>query len=619
MAIKLTSDIKKKEKAQKPKYNMWQNVVFMIKTAYGNKEKKVLVTTSLLAVFSVLNSLIELYVTPVLLGQVESGVSPFKLIITAVLFTLALMLCGAVTQYIKENEMYGKISTRMVITSLMNEKGCRTSFPNLEDDKFIKLGAKAGNAINSNVAATEGIWETLTALLTNIAGFVIYLIMLTNVDPFLILIITATTFVGYCINNSLSGYGYRHREEEGEIENKLEYSSKLTQEKGISKDIRIFGMRPWLEEIYAKALDAYGAFKNKESNVYVWGSIADIVLTFLRNGIAYFYLINMVVGGGLSVSQFLLYFSTVGGFAAWVSGILGGFTTLHKQSLDISTAREFIEYPEPFKFSDGKSLDADVNKKYEIKLDDVSFKYPEADTYTLEHINLTIHPGEKIAVVGLNGAGKTTLVKLICGFYDPTEGRVLLNGVDIREYNREDYYELFTAVFQQFVMLPGTVSMNVAQTTGEYDINRVKECIRKAGLTDKIESLPKKYDSMLNRRVIEDATELSGGETQRLMLARALYKNAPVVILDEPTAALDPIAEADLYSKYNEMTTGCSSVYISHRLASTRFCDRILLIGEHKILEEGTHASLMKLGGHYAELFEIQSKYYKEGEEFKNE
>ena len=599
---------------------MWQNVGFMVKTAWVEKEKKVLVTTLLLAVLSVINSLIGLYVTPVLLGQVESGVSPMQLVLTAVSFTLALMLCGAVTAYINEFELYGKVTTRLALISAMNEKGCRTSFPNREDDKFIKLSSRASQAVSNNSQASEAIWVTLQSLITNIAGFVIYLVMLTNVDPVLIAVILATTLVGYFINKYLSGYSYRHRDEESEISNKLSYSSKLTQEKGISKDIRIFNMRPWLEELYTKALDAYDAYRKRESNVVIWGSITDLVLTFLRNGVAYFYLINMVIGGGLSVSEFLLYFSTVGGFTGWVGGILGGFTTLHRQSLDICTVREFLEYPEVFKFADGKPLDVDKSKQYEIKLEDVSFKYPAAEKYTLEHISLTIHPGEKIAVVGLNGAGKTTLVKLICGFYDPTEGRVLLNGTDVREYNREDYYKLFTAVFQQFVVLPGSVALNVSQSIDGGDRDKVKECIRKAGLTKKIESLPNGYDTMLNRHIMEeDATELSGGETQRLMLARALYKDAPVVILDEPTAALDPIAEADLYSKYNEMTEGCSSLYISHRLASTRFCDRIILIGEHKILEEGTHASLMKLGGHYAELFEIQSKYYREGEDFKNE
>ena len=204
-------------------------------------------------------------------------------------------------------------------------------------------------------------------------------------------------------------------------------------------------------------------------------------------------------------------------------------------------------------------------------------------------------------------------MKLICGFFDPTHGKVLLDSKDIREFNRQDYYAMFSAVFQNFSLLAGTIAANVAQTEENYDMERIKDCAEKAGLTSKINSLKDGYQTKLNRSVYEDGAELSGGETQKLMLARALYKKAPFIILDEPTAALDPIAEADIYSKYNEMTKGCTSVYISHRLASTRFCDRILLIGNHKIAEEGTHEELLKLSGEYARLFEIQSKYYREG------
>ena len=339
------------------------------------------------------------------------------------------------------------------------------------------------------------------------------------------------------------------------------------------------------------------------------------MLAFLRNGFAYAYLIGLAVAGKLSAAEFLLYFSAVGGFTAWVSGILSGLTELHKQSIDISTVREFIEYPEPFALDEGEHIVPDAKEKYEIKLEDVSFRYDGCSENVLENINLTLHPGEKLAVVGLNGAGKTTLVKLICGFYDPTEGRVLLNGKDIREYNRRDYYTLFSAVFQEFSVLPATIAANVAQTETDIDYARVADCIERAGLTQKMSSLPNGVKSLLNRDIYEDAVDLSGGEMQRLMLARALYKDSPVILLDEPTAALDPISERELYEKYNEMTLGRSSVYISHRLASTRFCDRIILGGPGGSVVQGTRAELRAIGGRYAELFEVQSKYYRKGDE----
>ena len=239
------------------------------------------------------------------------------------------------------------------------------------------------------------------------------------------------------------------------------------------------------------------------------------------------------------------------------------------------------------------------------------FRYEGSGEDTIQDLNLTIRPGERLALVGPNGAGKTTLIKLMCGLLDPTQGSVLLDGEDIRQYDRRDYYRHFSAVFQQFSTLAGTMAENVAQASGgELDRDRVWACLEKAGVADKIRELPRQEDTQLGREVYLDGVDLSGGQLQRLMLARALYKNGPVVVLDEPTAALDPIAESDLYQKYSDLTGNRTSVYISHRLASTRFCDRVLLIENGGIAEEGTHESLLEQGGRYAYLFSIQSKYY---------
>lgn len=253
---------------------------------------------------------------------------------------------------------------------------------------------------------------------------------------------------------------------------------------------------------------------------------------------------------------------------------------------------------------------------YKIKLVNVSYRYPNAQQDTIHNMNLTIRPNENLAIVGLNGAGKTTLVKLICGFLDPTEGKVLLNGEDIRTFNRRDYYTLIAAVFQDFSILESTVAVNVAQSIDSIDEDKVWQCLEKAGLKEKVETLPKGIHTILGREVFEEGVELSGGQTQRLMLARALYKDSPILILDEPTAALDPIAENDMYMKYKEMTQGSTSVFISHRLASTRFCDRILFLDHGNIVEEGTHEELLNKHGKYAQLFHVQSQYYQEGAKF---
>lgn len=437
----------RKENSPKPKYNMAQNAWYMTRLAWTTGEKKVIVLSLLSALFAVALNLINLYVSPTILSVVERKAGIAELILTIVVFVAALMVVSAASSYVNENTLYGRLSVRSEIMALLNKKVATTSYPNLYDEKFKRLTTKSQDTINSNRAATEAIWTTLTDLAANILGFAFYVVLMSSIQPLLLAAILATTVISYLVSNHLNQWGYRHRDEEAEYESQVYYLDRCASALEAAKDIRIFGLRSWIDELYAKGMAACTAFQHKAQGVYIWARIVDLVLTFLRNALAYAYLIGLVLGDGISVSEFLLFFSAVGGFAAWVSGILSGFNTLHRQSLDISTVRECLEYPEPFKFEDGEPVEAEAGRLYEIRLENVSFRYPGADRDTLTSINLTLCPGEKLAVVGLNGAGKTTLIKLVCGFLDPTEGRVLLDGRDIRNYNRRDYYKMFSAVF----------------------------------------------------------------------------------------------------------------------------------------------------------------------------
>lgn len=362
-----------------------------------------------------------------------------------------------------------------------------------------------------------------------------------------------------------------------------------------------------------KGMELYRQLQNHQEQHLLLGKIADVVLTTARNAVAYGYLLHMVVSGDLSASMFLLYFSAVGGFTSWITTILNSVIQLQRKSEKLCRVRNHLEWNEPFRFEEAPDVPRRKDERYELRLENVTYRYPGSDKNTIDHINLTIHPGEKIAIVGLNGAGKTTLVKLMCGLLEPCEGKVLLNGEDIRQYNRRDYYRLFTAVFQEMSLFQESIAANIAQSITEIDREKVLSCVQRAGFADTIQHLPKSIDTNLGKLAHDDAVELSGGQTQRLMLARALYKNAPILLLDEPTAALDPIAENDMYLRYHEITQGRTAIYISHRLASTRFCDRILFLAQGKIAEEGTHEQLMQGNGEYAKLFEVQSRYYREG------
>lgn len=340
-------------------------------------------------------------------------------------------------------------------------------------------------------------------------------------------------------------------------------------------------------------------------------AVGDGGLALLREGITYAYLMYLVWRQRIAMADFVLYVGVVTGFSAWLSNLFAQLSQLNTLNLKINCFRAYLEYPEKFRRNEGR-LPMTCSPRA-IELRHVSYRYEGAEQFALRDLDLKIEAGEHVAVVGLNGAGKTTLVKLICGLIDPTEGQVLYDGVDIREYNRAAFYELFAAVFQQFSLLPVTIEEMVAETPGEtLQAERVRQCLQAAGLWERVARLPQGVKSQLGKTIYEDGVELSGGEVQKLLLARALYKAGPVLLLDEPTAALDPIAESNLYANYHRISAEKTTVFVSHRLASTSFCDRILLMENGAVCEEGTHADLIRKNGAYARLFAMQAKYYRE-------
>ena len=597
----------------KPKYNAAQNVGWMVKIAWKVR-RRVLFICVAMAALEVAYNLAQLYVAPEILSRVERHAPMGELLGTIGLFTLALFLTMGLKEYFEKIVLFPRVDVRSNIVGMIGRKCNMTSFPNTLEAKFIKLREKAHQSTQGNNEATEEIWETLTELMQNVGGFLVYLTILSRLNGVLLGVIVATCVVGFLLSRHSDNWEFRHREEEESCYAKKSYIRRKAESVELAKDIRIFGLQGWLNELMDRVQNVYLDFLLRSEKVRLLSDVAEALLTMARNGIAYAYLLHMALRDSLSVPEFLLYFTAVSTFTTWVMGILQAAQKLHEESLDISQVREFLDYPEPFRFEGGVAIPkADA---CELKLEHVSFRYPGSEEDTIHDLDLTVRPGEKLAIVGLNGAGKTTLVKLLCGLFDPTEGRVLLNGVNVRDFNRREYYGLFSAVFQEFSILDVTVAENIAQTNENIDTQKLWDCIEKAGLTETVQKLPNGLDTHVGREVYLDGVLFSGGQTQRLMLARALYKDGAILLLDEPTAALDPLAENDIYQKYKDMTAGKTSLFISHRLASTRFCDRIIFIADGHITEEGTHDQLLARGGAYARLFEIQSRYYQEGKAF---
>lgn len=449
-------------------------------------------------------------------------------------------------------------------------------------------------------------------LVKNVISYCLFGTVISAVSPLLVPILTVAPIVNWLCARAYQKWEYGHRDKWTEIDTRLGYIQTKTSDFAAAKDIRIYGMAEWFRETFRSLSQQRVVWDRRQMWRSFFSRIADLFVILLRDGAAYAILIAMTLGGEITVDKFVLYFSAISMFANFIGGIMDSWNRIHSSSLVLCDFREFQDLQEREKEGE-EDVTLHLGAAPEITFDHVTFRYDGAENDTLRDISFTLRAGEKVALVGLNGAGKTTLVKLLCGLYEPTGGDIRINGVSVRKFASRDYYRLFAPAFQEtvtaFFSLAETVSGEIG---GECDEERAERCIRMAGLGEKIDALPRGIHTRLDKQVNRDGTELSGGELQKLMFARALYKDAPVLVLDEPTAALDPIAESRLYLQYRDLTREKTSLFISHRLASTQFCDRILYMKDGRIAEEGNHRELIALGGEYSRLYEMQSCWYRD-------
>lgn len=503
---------------------------------------------------------------------------------------------------------------RTKMTALVTEKQLSMFYQTYEQKQVRDLASRA-------VIATQ-MWDGVQPLtdmvysgfgiIENLIGYMFFGSMISLASPWLVPILTVAPVVNLLSVRAYNRWEYAHRDKMTDLNQKLNYVGNLPDHFSAAKDIRIYSMAEWLRECYRDLTSQQAKWDRLTVKKRFLSRIADLVVILARDGGAYALLLHMFYRGEIRIDEFVLYFAAVSSFATWVGGIISCWNTIHTMSLKLCDFREFIDYPEHDGNGTAKASDH-MGTVPEIEFRNVSFRYDGADQDTIHNLSLHIKSGEKLALVGGNGAGKTTLVKLLCGLYRPTSGEILFNKTALDDFKRQDYYRLVSPVFQEvqtaFFSLAETVS---GKSTAETDLEKIRLCMHQAGLGEKIDALPDGIHTKLNKKIHKDGTELSGGEAQKLMLARALYKDAPLLILDEPTAALDPIAESRIYTGFNVMTKGKTALFISHRLASTSFCDRIILLENGGILEEGTHQELIAANGKYKELFDIQSCWYRE-------
>ena len=600
-------------KKKKPTHSVFSNFAWSLKMLLKYSKAAFFITALFIPINIGLRYL-EIYLPSLVVSEITNGQTLNHSLLSIGIVMLLIMLGYIIIQALGHirNSTLGIYRYKM--TDLVTRKQLSMFYQTYEQKKVRDLANRASNATQmwDGVQPLTDIVYNGFGMLENLLGYILFGSVISFASPWLVPILTVAPIVNILSVKAYNKWEYAHRSKMTDLNQKLGHVEELPDDFAAAKDIRIYSMASWLRECYRDLYDQRSKWDRNVVKKSFLSRIADLVVILIRDGGAYALLIHMFYSGNIGIDEFVLYFAAISSFASWVGGIISCWNKANTVSLKLCDFRDFVDYPEYDGSGIAKAADH-MNTVPEIEFKNVSFRYDGAEQDTIHDLSLKIKSGEKLALVGLNGAGKTTLVKLLCGLYRPTSGEIFFNSIPLSDFKREDYYKLISPVFQEirtaFFSLAETVS---GKSTSETDLEKAETCMRQAGLGAKIDALPDGIHTKLNKKVHENGTELSGGEAQKLMLARALYKDAPLLILDEPTAALDPIAESKIYNEFNVMAKNKTSLFISHRLASTSFCDRIILLENGNITEEGTHQELMGANGTYKGVFDIQSCWYKE-------
>ena len=519
------------------------------------------------------------------------------------------------------------------------KKAINTDYLNIEPQPKQKIMGKGVQGVSSNYEGAEEVSTLSIHLVTIVLGIFSYGTVIFVLD-WRILAITLGMFVAdVLIRNHAVKYGDDHRESFSEPWRKMDYYERNSMNISAGKDIRIFGLKKLFDYHFDKMINVYKKFRYNYQLKWYYPTISDTAFNVTRDWLAYTLLIHKVLAGEIDAATFTVYLGIIASFSQYIYDVSMHFANLRDASHQFNDYHEFMEQKDVFERKerddeggpsrasgtplgsgtpDGSAVPEPVEGRAvqsapSIEFRNVSFTYEGSEKPVLTNVSFKINADEKIALVGNNGAGKTTIVKLLCGLYPPTSGEILIDGKSINDIGVEKYQDMISVLFQDTSPIALSIAENVCGCEPQdADKKKLHDCLKKAGLFEKVNTLAKKEETYITQTLDEKGVVLSGGETQKLLLAKAMYKDGPMLILDEPTSALDPIAESRIYEEYNQLADKKTAVFISHRLASTKFCDRILFLDGGQIVEEGSHDQLMKNGGKYREIFDIQSHYYKE-------
>lgn len=599
------------------KGKVWKGLCLYIR--YIWKEKKSIYLMGILFFPAyILSNYLQVYLPKMVIMELEEKrtITHFGISIMGLSFFLILCI------FIKVKMLSRiKYSNRFINQRMQNEysqKLLYVDYKYLEDQEFLTVRDKVKESLFGGSVGDEweraklaDFMETLVTLAAVTGNVVLYAYHLCKLSYWMLAIFLIAPFIMVLTQKTVMKNERDNAVKASGVWQKLDYVIRKTEDFSMAKDIRMYQMDVWLSGLLEKLCKKRLEYKAKELKPRCALSVISTLVFGVYHAGLFAAILAGLWNGNINVAD-VVFYAGMGPALYFLmeEDFLNNIRRLFQLSVEFKRFREYTDYGE----NTGKT-DIPVNRKTPvIEFQHVSFTYPGSDREVLKDINLVVEKGEKIAIVGVNGAGKTTLMKLTCGLLLPASGRILLDGKDMAQMEPEERYSWFSCAFQDIQFLPLSIKENISMLIEDADNLKIWDCLKQAGIKDEVGSLPLRLDTMMEKTLNKNAVDFSGGQKQKLILARALYRDAGVLVLDEPTAALDALAENDIYEKYARFTKDKTSFFVSHRLSSTRFCDRILLIDGGNIAEEGTHEELLAAGGLYAGMFEMQSKYYKECE-----
>lgn len=563
-------------------------------------------------IFDGFTPLINIYFPTLILEQLINGIDTTKMIIYVLAIVLGNQLSLLVTKYLQMRIKLINDKMSKYLDASLNMKSIEMDYEDSENPAIKDLVERARNGMKQQTQGLSESVKLVSSIISNSITFTsVFFIVMTSKMPILLIVSIINVIFNMVIASIGNKLENKFYEDNVRLNRRFWYYFYHIVSFKFAKDLRLFSAEPLIknssENEISKMVKVYKGLSLKRS---VLAFISIIYSSIVENFLVYVILIIAFAKGIINLPQLNLLFTSFATFTYAIFNAVNSILNYKKAAVLQSNYIDFMELPN--KKHTGKIIPSNTIESIEFK--NVSFKYPRTDRYILKDINLKITKDERLSLVGLNGAGKTTLIKLLCRLYDIEEGEILVNGINIKEYEYEAYLELFSVVFQDFKVISFSIKDNMEIL--EDNPEKLYNCFDRAGIKERIEELPNKENTFINKWFTNEGVEFSGGEMQKLAITRALYKDGPIVILDEPTAALDPLAEAEIYYRFNQVIGKKLTIFISHRLSSCRFADRIVVLDGQNIVEMGTHEQLMKNeNGRYKEMFDAQAKYYQDNQE----